>query len=71
MNQRPFSGLWERDQPANDNASNKKAGNVSLGRKCDFELKEKLRDKIPFTLHLFLDSCTSLEQVPFIKHSNH
>ena len=44
---RPFSGLLERDQPVNENTSNKtKAINKSFWRKHDFELKEKLLDRI-------------------------
>ena len=44
---RPFGGLLKRDQPAEENASNeRKAVNVSLGRKHDVGLNEKLWDKI-------------------------
>ena len=44
---RPFGGLLKRDQPAEENASNKrKAVNVSLGRKHDVGLNRKLLDKI-------------------------
>ena len=44
---RNFSGLLKRDQPAEENASNeRKAVNVSLGRKLDVGLNEKLLDKI-------------------------
>ena len=44
---RPFGGLLKRDQPAEENASiERKAVNVSLGRKHDVGLNEKLLDKI-------------------------
>ena len=44
---RPFGGLLKRDHPAEENASNeRKAVNVSLGRKPDVGLNEKLLDKI-------------------------
>ena len=44
---RPFSRLLERDQPAEENASNEtKSVNVSFGRKHDVDLNEKLLDKI-------------------------
>ena len=44
---RPFGGLLKRDQPAEENASNeRKADNVSSGRKHDVGLNEKLLDKI-------------------------
>ena len=42
-----FGGLLKRDQPAEENASReRKAVNVSLGRKRDVGLNEKLLDKI-------------------------
>ena len=44
---RHFSGLLERDQPAEENASNGTTSvNVSFGRKHDVDLKEKMPDKI-------------------------
>ena len=44
---RPFGGLLKRDQPAEENASNEtKAVKMSLGRKRDVGLNEKLLDKI-------------------------
>ena len=44
---RPFGGLLERNHPSEENASNeRKAVNVSLGRKHDVDLNEKLLDKI-------------------------
>ena len=44
---RPFGGLLKRDQPAEENTSNeRKAVNVSFGRKHDVGLNEKLLDKI-------------------------
>ena len=43
---RPFGGLLKRDQPAEENASNeRKSVNVSLGRKHDVGLNEKLLEK--------------------------
>ena len=47
INRRPFGGLLKPDQPTEENASNeRKALNVSLGRKHDVGLNEKLLDKI-------------------------
>ena len=49
MYRRPFSGLLERDQPTKDNACHEtKAVDAtpSFKRKHNFELKEKLHDKI-------------------------
>ena len=44
---RHFSGLLERDQPAEENARNGTTSvNVSFGRKHDVDLKEKMPDKI-------------------------
>ena len=44
---RHFSGLLERDQPAEENANNGTTSvNVSFGRKHDVDLKEKMPDKI-------------------------
>ena len=44
---RPFGGLLKRDQPAEENASNEtKAVKMSLGRRRDVGLKEKMPDKI-------------------------
>ena len=44
---RPFGGLLKRDQPAEENASNEtKVVKMSLGRKRDVGLNEKLLDKI-------------------------
>ena len=44
---RPFGGLLKRDHPAEENASNdRKAVNVSFGRKHDVGLNDKLLDKI-------------------------
>ena len=44
---RHFSGLLERDQPAEENARNGTTSvNVSFGRKHDLDLKEKMPDKI-------------------------
>ena len=44
---RPFGGLLERNHLSEENASNeRKAVNVSLGRKHDVDLNEKLLDKI-------------------------
>ena len=44
---RPFSGLLEQDQPTKDKTSSEtRAIDVSFGRKPDFEMKEKLHDKI-------------------------
>ena len=43
---RPFGGLLERNHPSEENASNeRKAVNVSLERKHDVDLNEKLLDK--------------------------
>ena len=47
ISRRSFSGLLKRDQPAEENASNeRKAVNVSFGRKHGVGLNEKLLDKI-------------------------
>ena len=44
---RPFGGLLKRDQPAEENASiETEAVKMSLGRKRDVDLNEKLLDKI-------------------------